>query len=987
MRVSLRRWESPPPNSPSPPPTSPHQEIGHYQLLEKIGEGGFGLVWRAWQTAPVQRHVALKIIKLGLDSEQVVARFNTERQTLAMMDHPSIASVHDAGTTESGRPYFVMELVDGPPLNEYCDQHRLSLRERLQLFIKVCRGIQHAHQKGVLHRDLKPGNILVTLEDHQPRPKIIDFGVCRALDSTLTPHSGSFHTRADLLLGTPEYMSPEQAILGNPDLDTRSDLYSLGAVLYELLLGRPPLQRPPGASLADVLQSVRKDEAVRPSLLAAECPPEVAAHRGTTPAGLIHLLRGDLDWIVLKALAKNREDRYESADALALDIEHHLLDLPVSAGRPGLLHSSRKFLRRHRALATAIVIVAVGLLAGTLFSTYAYIRESEARLEADQQRQQAEAHEAEALRQRDLALRESNKAGQTLAFLNRLLEETGTQASQGKNPEALRLALDQLLSHDLAQFSDNPEVQEAVAGRAAMIYRALRDEGKSLPLIERQVQLLEKSLAPNDTELLSARENYARTLYLNGRLIDSQQQYDLLVQGWQSRLNTRDGARRLFIARRNRVDIWFRSGRLQESLAEMADIKAHATDEMRQHSSWPVLERNHAEMLTEAGRWAEAEAIYQDTLARLDLADPEQIHSASMLHSKRSSLCLRQKNVPGAIAALERAIELQTQAKGTLSPWLPEWYIEVSRLYTARNQNDKAVAASRTALDITAKTAQSNRLHIAHRALGDNLEAAGRFEEAAKAYGAASLLEKAMLPSPPEAWVDHAFQMRNLARSGHLDEARQLAQELDPILVAWQGDPGRARDVRVIEANLLFTRLTLAAKTPNASNAQELQVAERLARPILERFLSKSSSNASTPALQAAAKILAQPHEPAFQSSRLTAADALAFERATNDRWSSGDVGAALMELASALRLCGRHQEAVQVYLLVGSEKPTDLPVLDRHHHAHVLAAETLAQSGDQRAAQELLDQLRRKHEFGTDPVTNPQVRSVLNLSLSPSAP
>lgn len=987
LRVALRSWESVPSRKPYAPPIPSIERIGRYQLLEKMGEGAFGLVWRAWQTEPVQRLVALKIIKLGMDTEQVAARFNAERQTLALMNHPGIAAVHDAGATETGRPYFVMELVNGPPLTTYCDQRQLDIPSRLRLFIQICRAVQHAHQKGVLHRDLKPGNILVTEADGLALPKIIDFGVARSLDTTLSPHvGGAFHTRADVLLGTPEYMSPEQAIPGNPDLDTRADIYSLGVILYELLTGRTPLARKQGAALADVLNSVRRDEAKRPSLAALETGTTAASRRKMSPTALAQRLAGDLDWIILKALSKNREERYESADAFALDLQHHLDDLPVTAARPSLVQATRKFIRRNRALTASASVIACSLLVGITFSTQAYIREVAAREDAEKQRYLAEAHEAEALRQRDLALQESNKAGQTLAFLNRLLEETGAQASQGKNPEALRLALDQL-SGDLGQFSQEPEVLESIAGRAAMIYRALREENKSLPLVEQQVRLLETQRAPNDPDLLSARENYARILYLNGRFDDSHAQHDLIIHGWKSRLDTRDGPRRLFLARRNRADVLYRTGHLAEALAEFEDIKAGATEEMRAHSSWPVLQRTHAEALTAAHMWREAEAIYNEALVGLDLNDPAQQHAASMLHAKRAGLCLKQNNLPAAVAALDRAIELQTKSKGPLSPWLPEWLIEVSRLHTARNHNEKAIAACRTAVEICEQTGQANRLHLAHRALGDNLEAACRFEEAATSFGIASALENQMLPAPSEAWLDHARQMRNLTLCGRLDEAQKLALQLEPVLAAWRGDPGRAQDIKLTESGLLHTRLAISEARQTPPSIEDRQIAARLAQPVIERFLSREEGTLQSKTVPAAINLIQNSAEIPFEASPLTAADAVAFERALNERWRSGDLAAQLIEVAAALRLAGRHRDAAALYQLAAKVVQHEIPVSDRRHTALMLAAETCAQMGDTENAGKLINRLRLNQESGADPATNPLVLSALDKAVNPSAP
>ena len=345
---------------------------GRYKLLEEIGEGGMGAVWVAEQTQPVKRKVALKLIKAGMDSRQVLARFEAERQALAMMDHPNIAKVLDGGLTDAGRPFFVMEYVKGVPITEYCDATRASVHERLKLFVLVCQAVQHAHQKGIIHRDLKPSNILVAPYDTQPVPKIIDFGLAKAMHQSLTEKT--LHTAHESVLGTPLYMSPEQAQLNNLDIDTRSDIYSLGVLLYELLTGTTPLERQrfQQAAWDEIRRLIREEEPPRPSmrLSSTQTLPSLAAVRQTEPARLTKLVRGELDWIVMKALEKDRARRYETANGFAMDIERYLSGEPVQAAPASAAYRMKKFARRHRAgLATAAVIAFL-LVAGVAVSSW-----------------------------------------------------------------------------------------------------------------------------------------------------------------------------------------------------------------------------------------------------------------------------------------------------------------------------------------------------------------------------------------------------------------------------------------------------------------------------------------------------------------------------------------------------------------------------------------------------------------------------------------
>lgn len=362
---------------------APGEVIGPYRLMEQIGEGGFGLVFVAEQLKPVRRKVALKVIKPGMDTREIIARFEAERQALALMDHPNIAQVFDAGTTETGRPYFVMELVRGVPINEFCDQHELDLRSRLELFLHVCSAVQHAHQKGVIHRDIKPSNVLVTLHDETAVPKVIDFGVAKALGHSLTDKT--IYTRFAAMIGTPLYMSPEQAEMSGLDVDTRSDIYSLGVLLYELLTGSTPIQRERfnSVGLDEVRRIIREEDPPKPSTrltTIAAAHSTVLSDRQRSPLPLSTAVRGDLDWIVMKTLEKDRVRRYESASELAEDVRRFLTEQPIRARPPSQLYQLQKFARRNRvAIVTVSLIASIMIIATSVSLWMAAVAVSEGR--------------------------------------------------------------------------------------------------------------------------------------------------------------------------------------------------------------------------------------------------------------------------------------------------------------------------------------------------------------------------------------------------------------------------------------------------------------------------------------------------------------------------------------------------------------------------------------------------------------------------------
>ncbi|MEX0641790.1 MAG: protein kinase [Pirellulales bacterium] len=478
---------------------APGTIIGPYKLLEPIGEGGMGVVYLAEQQTPVHRRVALKIIKPGMDTRQVIARFEVERQALALMDHPNIARVLDAGATDSGRPYFVMELMPGVPITEYCDQNHLTARQRLELFLPVCHAVQHAHQKGIIHRDIKPTNVIVTLHDGQPVPKVIDFGVAKAIRQRLTEKTlfTSFHQ----MVGTPLYMSPEQAEISSTDVDTRSDVYSLGALLYELLSGTTPFdsERLRESPYDEIRRIIREEEPPRPSTQfrnLGDARTAVADKRRIDPDRLYRILRGDLDWIVMKALEKDRARRYETADALARDIQRFLADQPVEACPPSAAYRFRKYARRNRVALLTALLVSAALVTGIVVSTWQAIRAREAERAAQAAQQDEARQRTEADEQRAQALANYRRARSAIDAYFTLVSEDkllDVPALQPLRKDLLESAL-QFYKDFTLEHTNDPELLVDLATtymRLSEIYHSVDRNDDAVAAIDRAVVVIE----------------------------------------------------------------------------------------------------------------------------------------------------------------------------------------------------------------------------------------------------------------------------------------------------------------------------------------------------------------------------------------------------------------------------------------------------------------------------------------------------------------
>ena len=643
----------------------PGQRIDRYKLLQPIGEGGFGTVWLAEQREPVRRRVALKIIKLGMDTKQVIARFEAERQALAMMDHPNIARVLDAGSTDSGRPYFVMEYIKGVPIVEYCDTEKLDTAARLGLLATTCNAIQHAHQKGIIHRDIKPGNVLVTLHDGKPVPMVIDFGIAKATNAELT--SKTLFTEHSQMIGTPAYMSPEQAEMSGLDIDTRADIYSLGVLLYELLTGTTPFN---GRSLleagyAEMMRVIREEEPHKPSTRVStlgDAGSRAAQSRHTSLHGLSLALKGDLDWIVMKCLEKDRTRRYDTAHGLADDILRHLSDEPVLAGPPGTAYRLRKFVKRNRAKVLTGGVIAALLVLGVVGTSAALARAMRA--------------ERLALAQRDAASSAERRTAKVVEFLQDMIGQADPHS--GRRPDfTMRQALDEAAGSLGVGLRDAPEIEADIRMSIGSAYRHLGELDLAEEHFHRALTLRQERFGEQHAEVASSLAGLAgvahdRGVYRRNRGQSPLSEYQESARSYRAALAMREallGERHLEV-----VDTLARLSGVLRSLGELDEAEPTArravalATELVGEEGAATLGADHelALVLQAQGRLDEAESLLTRTLElRKRVLGPESRDTLNTM-SDLARLLTRVNRFDEAerVVREKHAIQLRTLGEG-----------------------------------------------------------------------------------------------------------------------------------------------------------------------------------------------------------------------------------------------------------------------------------------------------------------------------------
>jgi len=829
------------------------RSIGPYRILGVLGEGGFGVVYLAERREPHVQRVALKVIKPGMDSASVINRFAAERQALAVMDHPSIARVFDGGSTSDGRPYFVMEYVKGDAITTFCDRERLGIEERLELFITVCEAVQHAHGKGVIHRDLKPSNVLVEFEDGRATPKIIDFGVAKALNQRLT--EGTVYTEIGQFIGTPEYMSPEQAEMTGVDIDTRADVYSLGVMLYEIVTGRLPFdaQKLREGGYAGIQKTIREVEPPKPSQrfttivqAGSQEAKAVAQARRVDPPTLSRRLKGDLDWVVMRCLEKDRARRYQTANDLALELRRVLDDEPVLAGPPSLGYRASKFIRRHRASVLAATVVVLALVTATAVSILFAIREAAAREVAQQERDRAQEAERLAAEEAERARIAAATSQRISAFTTGILEGVDPTKAGDLDKTLMRQILDDASRRIERELAEDPVVQAALRDVIGGTYLALGEFDDAGPQLEQALAARRSALGDEHRTTLLTREKIAELTRKRGQIAEAAaQQREILAARRRvlgdddpdtigslanlalvlRLLGDLDGAEPLLVeclersrksfgdrapstlkAMNNMAAMHRSRNRTQDAEALLRDALAGQREVLGvDHPETLGSMQNLAGLLRQRSSFDEAEALLVEVVAMREKVQGAEHPDSLLARNSLGAVLLAKGDAAAAVSAFEASL---AGLRGRFPPDNPQVLAVVQNLSTALARTDRAAEAEsilRAMIDDAAArgiaSIESLRLE---QLLAQSLEQQARYEDAERVLARLVLTARRRLPSGDAALAVHlAAHGASQRRLGRFAAAETTLLEAQQILEAARGavDP-QTRQVHAALAKL-----------------------------------------------------------------------------------------------------------------------------------------------------------------------------------------